>query len=224
MWTKKLSVLWFAVAVSGTWVHAADIGPQPFTIGRIKYAGGGDWYADPSSLPNLLARVRQDLGISTAQHEDIVELTSSDLFRHPYLYLTGHGEIRLTDEEASALREHLLAGGFLHADDNYGLDGSFRREMAKVFPERELVPVTRDHVLYSLRHRFPLGLPKIHEHDGEPAQSFAYFDGERIMVLYTYSADLGDGWEDARVHNDPDEIREAALQMGVNIVAYSLTH
>jgi hypothetical protein len=207
-----------------TLLWAAEIGPQPFTIGRIKYAGGGDWYADPSSLPNLLARVREDLGINTATHEDIVELTSTDLFRHPYLYLTGHGEIRLTDDEVANLRTHLLAGGFLHADDNYGLDASFRREMARVFPEKKLTPVPDDHALYSIRHSFPMGLLKIHEHDGEPAQSFAYFDGERIMVLYTYSSDLGDGWEDSRVHNDPEELREAALKMGVNIVAYALTH
>lgn len=203
---------------------ATEIGPQPFTIGRIKYSGGGDWYADPSSLPNLLGRVREDLGIDAATHEDIVELTSTDLFRHPYLYLTGHGEIRFTDEEATNLRRHLLSGGFLHADDNYGLDASFRREMAKVLPEKRLTPVPRDHPLYSIRHAFPSGLPKIHEHDGEPAQAFAYFDGERIMVLYTYSSDLGDGWEDSRVHNDPEELREAALKMGVNIVAYALTH
>jgi hypothetical protein len=205
-------------------LRAADIGPEAFTIGRIKYSGGGDWYADPSSLPNLLARVQEDLGITALQEEDIVELTSPDLFRHPYLYLTGHGDIRLTDEEAANLRRHLLAGGFLHADDNYGLDSSFRREIAKVFPEKNLTPVPPDHAIYSIRHEFPLGLPKIHEHDGEPAQAFAYFDNERIMVLYTYSSDLGDGWEDSRVHSDPEELREAALKMGVNIVAYALTH
>jgi len=202
----------------------ADVGPAPFTIGRVKYGGGGDWYANPSSLPNLLRRVGADLSISVAEREDVVELSGPDLYRHPFLYVTGHGEIRLTDLEAARLRQFLLAGGFLHADDNYGLDGSFRREIARVFPDRELVRLRPDHAVFSARHEFPHGLPKIHEHDGAPAQALAVLDGERIMVFYTFSSDLGDGWEDERVHNDPPELREAALKMGVNIVAYALTH
>jgi len=203
---------------------AAEPGPQPFTIGRIEYSGGGDWYADPSSLPNLLSRISKDLGIETKVKEETVELRKPELFRFPYLYLTGHGEVRFTDEEVLNLRQHLLSGGFLHADDNYGLDKSFRREMAKVFPDRKMVTLPVDHNIFRIRHQFPEGLPKIHEHDGEPAQPLAYLDGERIMVFYTYSCDLGDGWEDSRVHNDPEHLREAALKMGVNIVAYALTH
>lgn len=200
------------------------VGPAPFTIARLKYGGGGDWYADPSSLPNLLARVAQDLGIPVSSREAVVELTSPDLWRYPFLYATGHGEMRFSDEEVKILRDYLLAGGFLHVDDNYGLDPSFRREMARVFPDRPLEPLPAHHPLFSIHHHFPRGLPKIHEHDGAPAQAFAIMDGDRIMVLYTYSCDLGDGWEDPRVHNDPPELREAALKMGVNIVAYALTH
>ncbi len=203
---------------------ASEPGPAPFTIGRVKYGGGGDWYADPSSLPNLLRRVGEDLGIPVAPREDVVEISSPDLFRHPFLYLTGHGEIRFTEEEVGRLREYLLSGGFLHVDDNFGLDASFRREIARVFPDRALVRLPVDHPIFSIHYRFPQGLPKIHEHDGSPAQAFAVLDGERIMVLYTFSCDLGDGWEDERVHNDPPQLREAALRMGVNIVAYALTH
>ncbi len=203
--------------------EASDPGPAPFTIGRVKYSGGGDWYSDPSSLLNLLRRISQDLGIATAERETVVELAGPELFQHPYLYLTGHGEIRFSDKEIERLRRYLLTGGFLHADDNYGMDTSFRREMRKVFPERELVPIGSDHPIFRIRHDFPGGLPKIHEHDGEPAQAYAYMDGERIMVLYSFSCDLGDGWEDERVHHDPLNLREAALNMGVNIVAYALT-
>ncbi|MBN1423630.1 DUF4159 domain-containing protein [Candidatus Fermentibacteria bacterium] len=203
---------------------AVDPGPAPFTIGRVKYGGGGDWYADPSSLPNLLRRIGDDLGIAVAERENVVELSSADLFRHPFLYLTGHGEIRLTDDEVSRLHRFLLGGGFLHADDNYGMDASFRREIARVFPDRDLVVLPPDHPIFSIHHVFPQGVPKIHEHDGAPAQALAVMDGERIMVVYTFSCDLGDGWEDERVHNDPPYLREAALKMGVNIVAYALTH
>lgn len=201
-----------------------DIGPAPLAIGRLKYGGGGDWYANPSSLPNLLRRVSADLQIKVADRETVVEITSPELFRHPFLHATGHGEMVLTNEEVARLRAYLLGGGFLHVDDNYGLDASFRREIARVFPDRDLLPLPADHPIFVVHHRFPQGLPKIHEHDGAPAQAFAILDGERIMVLYTFSCDLGDGWEDPRVHNDPPELREAALKMGVNIVAYALTH
>ncbi|MCU0610204.1 MAG: DUF4159 domain-containing protein [Candidatus Eisenbacteria bacterium] len=213
-------ILLLVVLAAGT----LDTGPAAFTIGRLKYGGGGDWYANPSSLPNLLGRVGADLNIAVAEREDVVELMSPDLFRHPFLHATGHGEMRFTDLEAGRLRGFLLRGGFLHVDDNYGLDASFRREIARVFPDRALVRLAPGHAIFSRPHAFPGGLPKIHEHDGAPAQAFAVLDGERVMVLYTFSCDLGDGWEDERVHNDPPELRDAALKMGVNIVAYALTH
>ena len=196
---------------------------QNFTIGRIHYGGGGDWYSDPSSLPNLLNYVSVNTSIKVEPEEVRLKLTDNDLYLYPYLYLTGHGNIRFSDEEVNILREFLLNGAFLHADDNYGLDKSFRREMKRVFPNRDFVELPPSHGIFSCYYTFPQGLPKIHEHDGKPAQALGIFDGDRLMVLYTYQSDLGDGWEDEEVHNDPADIREAALKMGVNIIYYALT-
>ncbi|NOZ04360.1 MAG: DUF4159 domain-containing protein [FCB group bacterium] len=196
---------------------------QEFTIARIHYGGGGDWYSDPSSLPNLLSYLNAKTPIQAAEEEARVKLTDKELYSYPYLYMTGHGNIRFTDEEIIRLREFLLRGAFLHADDNYGMDVSFRREMKRVFPNKEFVELPPDHPLFHSFYDFPNGLPKVHEHDGKPPQALGLFDGDRLMVLYTYESDLGDGWEDEEVHHDPWEIREAALKMGVNIVFYSLT-
>lgn len=196
---------------------------QNFTIGRIHYGGGGDWYSDPSSLPNLLNYVSVNTSIKVEPEEVRIKLTDNDLYLYPYLYLTGHGNIRFSDEEVNILREFLLNGAFLHADDNYGLDKSFRREMKRVFPNRDFVELPPSHDIFSCYYTFPQGLPKIHEHDGKPAQALGIFDGERLMVLYTYESDLGDGWEDEEVHHDPNDVREAALKMGVNIIYYALT-
>ena len=203
----------------------ADIAPPPaeFTIARLQYRGGGDWYSDPSSLPNLLAFVRQNTNIQAASTEARVEVMQNDLFSYPYLYMTGHGNIRFTDEEVARLRLYLTSGGFLHADDNYGMDHSFRREMARVFPDKELVEIPFDHPVYHSWFDFPRGLPKIHEHDGHPAQGFGIFHEGRLVVFYTYECDLGDGWEDQPVHNDPEERRQAALRMGTNIIVYALS-
>jgi len=199
-------------------------GQYDFTIARLKYGGGGDWYSNPSSLPNLLAAISERTTIRTPSREDIVTITDPELFRYPYLYMNGHGNVRFTDEEVAILRNYFAAGGFLHADDNYGMDSSFRREIKKVFPDSPLIEIPFDHPIYSSFYSFPHGLPKIHEHDGKPAQGFGIFYDNRLVVFYTYECDLGDGWEDLDVHNDPPEKREAALQMGVNIVVYSLTH
>lgn len=196
---------------------------QSFAIARVHYDGGGDWYSDPSSLVNLQRAAHKALGLATAQRETTVRLTDEDLFRHPYLYMTGHGNIRFSQEEADRLREHLLAGGFLHVDDNYGLDKSFRREMKKVFPDEEFVEIPFDHPVYHTRFDFDRGLPKIHEHDGKPAQGLAIVKEGRLLVFYSYECDLGDGWEDPDVHNIPDELRQAALDMGVNLIAYALS-
>lgn len=214
----------FIIAILSTQAIDTITGPAPFTIARIKYDGGGDWYADPSSLPNLLKRVHDDLGIPVTERETVVSLHEPELFHYPYLYLTGHGEIRFSEEDIRALRAHLTSGGFLHADDNYGMDDSFRREIRRVFPEQPLTRIGPDHIIFRIQHLFPNGLPKIHEHDGGPPEAYAIMDGKRIMVFYTVDCDLGDGWEDERVHNDPPDLREAALKMGVNIVAYALTH
>ncbi len=200
------------------------VGQHDFTLARLKYGGGGDWYANPSSLTNLLAAINERTSIRAAPREEVVEITDAKLFEHPYLYMTGHGNVRFDDEEIKVLRTYFAAGGFLHADDNYGMDSTFRRQIAKVFPDSPLVELPFDHPIYHSFYDFPTGLPKIHEHDGKPAQGFGIFYENRLVVFYTYECDLGDGWEDPDVHDDPPEKREQALQMGINIVMYNLTH
>ena len=198
--------------------------PAEFTVARLKYSGGGDWYGDPSSLPNLLAFLRQHTSVRCAEAEARVEIMQNDLFSYPFLYLTGHGNIRFKDEELARLRLYLTSGGFLHADDNYGMDFSFRREMQRVFPDKEFVELPFSHPIYHCWFDLGNGPPKIHKHDGKPAQGFGIFHEGRLVVYYTYQSDLGDGWEDAHVHNDPAAKRLAALRMGTNIVVYALTH
>ena len=190
------------------------------TIARLQYEGGGDWYANPSSLPNLLAAIRERTGIPVALREITVRPLDPALRDYPYLYLTGHGDVRFSAAERSALREYLLAGGFLHADDNYGLDESFREEIAQIFPDAELTEIPADHPVFHTFYDFPEGLPKIHEHDGNPPQSLGIFHGGRLVVFYSYESDLGDGWEDEDVHGDPADIRESALRMGVNLFLF----
>jgi hypothetical protein len=192
------------------------------TISRLHYDGGGDWYANPSSLPNLLEAIGDRTSIRVSERPAEVRLSDPDLADHQYLYVTGHGNIRLSDRDVLSLRAYLEGGGFLHADDNYGLDTSFRREIARVFPELELVDVPLDHPIYRLVYEFPEGLPKIHEHDGEPARGLGIFLDGRLAVFYSHQSDLGDGWEDPTVHGDPAEIREQAMRMGVNLFVYAL--
>ena len=193
-----------------------------FTIARLKYDGGGDWYSNPSSIPNLLKFLRENLNMDVASDEVRVGIMDKDFFAYPYLYMNGHGNVRFSDEEVLRLRQHLQNGGFLHADDNYGMDQSFRREIKRVFPDNDLVELPFDHPIYNIFYKFPHGLPKIHEHDGKPPQGLGIFYKGRLVVFYTYECDLGDGWEDPEVHNDPEEKHQAALQMGANIVLYSL--
>lgn len=212
----------FVAAVCGAATGAAYAPPLELAIGRLQYDGGGDWYANPSSLPNLLAAVRERTALRAADRERVVRLTSPDLWEIPYLYLTGHGNVRFTDDEVRILRRYLENGGFLHADDNYGMDESFRREIARVFPNQPLVDVPADHAVYHVVYPFPNGVPKIHEHDGLPAQGLGIFIGSRLAVYYSYQTDLGDGWEDPHVHDDPPAIREAALRMGVNLFVYAV--
>ena len=196
---------------------------QEFSIARVNYGGGGDWYCDPSSIPNILSYLTKNTSIKVDHNEYRIKLTTKELRGHPYLYMTGHGNIRFTDEEIIQLREYLMGGGFLHTDDNYGLNTSFRREMKRVFPDRDFVELPHDHAVFHSYFDMPNGLPKIHEHDGKPPQLFALYNEDRIMVIYSYESDLGDGWEDEEVHNDPSELRVAALQMGVNIIYFALT-
>lgn len=201
---------------------AAGQGTPTVTIGRVHYDGGGDWYANPSSLPNLLAEITDRTALRVQAREQVVTITSPDLWDLPYLYMTGHGNVLFSDEEVLLLRRYLENGGFLHADDNYGMDESFRREIARVFPNRPLVEIPLGHPVYHMVYEFPRGIPKIHEHDGKPAQGFGVFVDGRLAVFYSYQTDLGDGWEDANVHDDPPDVRELAFRMGVNLFVYSM--
>jgi hypothetical protein len=195
-----------------------------FQIARLKYRGGGDWYSDPTSLPNLHRQVERALGIEVAREEARLSIMDENLFAFPFVYMTGHGKIRFSDEEAARLRHYLVSGGFLWADDNYGMDEHFRREIRKVFPEAELTELPFDHEIYHMIYDFPEGLPKIHEHHGGPPHGYGIFYGGRLVVFYSYNTDIGDGLEDPEVHRDPPEKRQAAMRMAVNIAAYALTH
>jgi len=191
-------------------------------IGRLHYGGGGDWYADPSSLPNWLAEFERRTGLDCDVEETVLRPLDPMLSRLPFVYLTGHGQVSFSAEEEEALRRWLRRGGFLHADDNYGMDESFRAAMARLFPEEPLRLVPPDHPIYHSWYELT-GVPKIHEHDGKPPQGWGIFLEGRLAVFYTYEADIGDGLEDALVHKDPPEKREAAARMAVNILYYALT-
>ncbi|MEI6507395.1 MAG: DUF4159 domain-containing protein [Bacteroidota bacterium] len=191
-----------------------------YKIAKLKYNGGGDWYANKTSLPNLIKFCNQNIGTTIFAEEDIVEVGSKDIYNYPFIHLTGHGNIVLTTQEAENLRNYLTAGGFLHADDNYGLDKFFRREMKKVFPELELVELPFSHPIYHQKFSFDKGLPKVHEHDGKSPQGFGIIYKGRLVCFYSYECDLGNGWEDQDVYNDPEPVRQKALQMGANLLQY----
>lgn len=192
-------------------------------IAKLKYNGGGDWYANKTALPNLIAFSNDQLGTHIIPDEDNVEVGSPDLFDYPYIYMTGHGNVVFSSQEASNLRNYLVGGGFLHIDDNYGLDKFIRIELKKVFPELELVELPFTHAIYHQKFEFPKGLPKIHEHDGKPPQGFGLIYEGRLVVFYSFECDLGNGWEDRRIHNDPESKRQEALRMGANILSYCFT-
>jgi hypothetical protein len=223
--TRRLArraILLAAVAASSLTLAAARQAPR-LTVARLQYDGGGDWYANPSSLPNLLAAIRERTSFPVERTEARVTIMDERLWDYPFLHMTGHGNIVLTDAEVARLREYLLRGGFLHADDNYGLDESFRREMKRVFPDRELVDVPLSHPVYHAVYDMPRGLPKIHEHDGKPARGFGIFIGDRLAVYYSYSSDLGNGWEDPETYHDSPALHESALRMGINLFVYAVT-
>ncbi|GAB4281211.1 MAG: DUF4159 domain-containing protein [Marinilabiliales bacterium] len=196
----------------------------PVKIGLLKYNGGGDWYANPTSLPNLIKFCNDKLGTKIDPEYLTVEVGSMDIYNCPFIHMTGHGNVIFSDLEAQNLRNYLIAGGFLHIDDNYGLDVYARREMKKVFPELDFVELPFDHPIYHQKFDFKDGLPKIHEHDGKPPQGFGLIYEGRLVCFYTYECDLGDGWEDQAVHGDSQEIRLKALQMGANIISYVFTN
>jgi hypothetical protein len=193
-------------------------------IAKLKYNGGGDWYANKTALPNLIAFCNKELGTNLKEEEEIAEVNGLGLFSYAYTYMTGHGNVVFSNEEASNLRNYLIGGGFLHIDDNYGMDKFIRLELKKVFPELELVEIPFTHAVYHQKFNFPNGLPKIHEHDGKPAQGFGLIYQGRLVVFYSYECDLGNGWEDKRIHNDPEEKRQQALRMGANLISYCFTN
>lgn len=197
---------------------------QPLKIALLKYRGGGDWYANPSALPNLISFCNDNLRMNIALKNDEIDVGSSDIFNYPFTHITGHGNIVLSDYEAQNLRQYLLSGGFLHISDNYGLDKFIRPAMKKVFPELEFVELPFSHPIYHQKYNFNNGLPKIHEHDGKPAQGFGLIYQGRLVCFYDYECDLGDGWEDIAVHKDPVEKHQDALKMGANILQYVFTN
>jgi hypothetical protein len=192
-------------------------------LGRLQYPGGGDWYANPTSLPNLARELQDRLGMHMILEEGRAASLDDELFDHPILHMTGHGNVHFAPEEVERLRWYLVHGGFLWADDNYGMDESLRRELRRVFPEAELVEVPFSHDIYHSVYDFTQGLPKIHEHHGGPPHGYAIFHEGRMVVFYSYNTDIGDGIEDADVHGDPPDVREQAMRMAVNIVAYAMT-
>lgn len=203
-------------------VFAATLNAQQIAI--LKYQGGGDWYSNPTALPNLIKFSNQNIKTAIDPQPQTVETGSTDIFQYPFLHMTGHGNVFFSDEDAQNLREYLLGGGFLHIDDNYGMNEFIRRELKKVFPDKELEELPASHPIFSAAYSFPSGLPKIHEHDGLRPQAFGIFDKGRLLCLFTYESDLGDGWEDPQVHNDPEEVRLKALQMGANIIQYAFSN
>ncbi len=189
-------------------------------IGLIKYAGGGDWYANPTALPNLITFCNENLNTSINVEPSTVEVGSEDIFNLPFVHLTGHGNVIFSKAEADNLRKYLMAGGFLHIDDNYGLDKYIRREMKKVFPELEFVELQFSHKIYNQKYKFPKGLPKIHKHDSKPPQGFGLICNNRLVCFYSFESDLGDGWEDTDVHNDSEHTHNQALKMGANLISF----
>ena len=189
-------------------------------IALIKYAGGGDWYSNPTSLPNLIKYCNATINTKIKPKPGQVEPSSPDLFSYPYVHMTGHGNVVFSPSDVENLQKYLSSGGFLHIDDNYGMNEYIRKEIKKLFPENDLVEIPATHPIFQKPFPFPAGIPKIHEHDGKKPQAFGIFIENRLVLMYSYETDLGDGWEDAEVHNDPKEVREKALKMGANIMNY----
>lgn len=204
-------------------VAATSVASPEELIGRLQYSGGGDWYANPTSLPNLLEFAREHTNLDLPRREVNVKPDARGLHSFAWVHLTGHGRISFNAAEARNLREYLLGGGFLHVDDNYGLDESFRAAIRTVFPKHELVELPFSHPIYHCLFNFPGGLPKVHEHHGGPPHGYGIIDEGRVVVFYSFNTDLGNGWESAEIHNDPEEIRRQALQMGTNLLVYALS-
>lgn len=211
---------YFLTILCIAFIHIS-LSAQKTPIGLLKYSGGGDWYANPTALPNLIRFCNHTIGTNLDDNYVTVEVGSPELFNLPFIHMTGHGNVVFNDQEAENLRMYLEAGGFLHIDDNYGMDPYIRVAMKKVFPELDFVEIPFDHPIYHQKFSFPQGLPKIHEHDGNPAQGFGLFHEGRLVCFYSYESDIGDGWEDESVHDDPPEKRLEALQMGANLIQFA---
>ena len=214
---KKL--IFFFLIISNTIFYSQD---YSFKIGVLKYNGGGDWYANPTALPNLIQFCNKNLNTNINPSYDEIEIGNSELFNYPWVHLTGHGNVVFDSREVANLRAYLIAGGFLHISDNYGLDPFIRKEMKKVFPEADFIELPLNHEIYQTPYLFKNGLPKIHEHDNNTPLGLGLFYEGKLICFYDYECDLGDGWEDEEVHNDSEEIRTKALKMGANIVSYAL--
>jgi len=205
-------------------VFLTSFGMYAQELAVLKYGGGGDWYSNPTSLPNLIAFCNANINTTINPKPEVVEASSMDIFQYPMLHMTGHGNVFFTDQEAENLRNYLLSGGFLHIDDNYGMKPYITEALKKVFPDKTLIELPKTHDIFNTVYSFPNGLPKIHEHDGKRPQAFGIFEKGRLILLFTFESDLGDGWEDEMVHNDPPEVREKALKMGANIIKYVFEH
>lgn len=222
---KYLSATFLMIVFINSDVMAQEkSGTSGLIIGRLKYSGGGDWYNDPSAIPNLLKFIKSNSDIKVGDDEKKVQILDEELFSVPILYMTGHGRIQFSDEEVTRLRKYLTSGGFLYADDDYGMDKYFRHEIARVFPDKKLVEIPNSHPIYHNQFEFPKGIPKTHEHDPGPGQAFGIFHEGRLVVLYTFNTNISDGWPDPQVHNDTEQTRQEALRMGMNIMIYALMH
>lgn len=217
---KIIGVVIFTLVISTGFIS----NDNTLKIALLKYNGGGDWYANETALSNLVIFCNDKLGTNISSEVPTIEAGSPEIFNYPFVHATGHGNIVFNDAEAKNLRSYLLAGGFLHFDDNYGMDPYVRPALKKIFPELELIELPFEHPIYNQTYHFKNGLPKIHEHDGKPSQGFGLIYEGRLVVFYSYECDLGDGWEDQEVHNDPETVRQKALQMGANIIEYIFTY
>ena len=195
-------------------VHAQE-------VAVLKYKGGGDWYSNPTALPNLVKFFNSNIDTNINERTQTVEVGSIDIYQFPFLHMTGHGNVFFSEDDADNLRKYLLSGGFLHIDDNYGMEPYITKELKKVFPNKELIEMPSNHPIFNVAYKFPNGLPKIHEHDGKTPKAMGLFHEDRLILLFTFESDLGDGWEDQEVHNDPENVREKALKMGANIMKYA---
>jgi len=218
---KKNLIRIFFISILG--LSCTSFSPASYQIGLLKYSGGGDWYANPTSLPNLVKFANKNLGTSISEEIATVDAGNPEIMNYPFIHMTGHGNVVFSEQDIKNLRKYLMAGGFLHIDDNYGMDKFIRPQLKQLFPELDLIELPFSFPVYHQKYEFPSGLPKIHEHDGKPAQGFGLIWEGRLVVFYSYECDLGDGWEDPEVHHDSEPTRLKALQMGCNLLSYVFT-